>query len=406
MNDIEMKQDFPILAKEVYGKKLVYLDSAATTQKPKAVIDAMSYFLTNENANVHRAVHFLAESATNRYDMARMSVQRFVNAQYSEEIIFVNGTTDGINFIASTYAKNILKEGDEILVTIMEHHSNFLPWMHLAKTVGAKVKIIPIDSDGNLDIDYLSDNINDRTKILAITHASNVLGTINPIKDIIKIVRKYDICVVVDGAQAIAHIPVDVVDLDCDFYVFSSHKMYGPTGIGVVYGKKHLLIKMEPYRFGGGMVLSVGEQIIYNDIPYKFEAGTPNVLCAAGLIAAIEFLEKIGISELKTSEDKLYKYAIEEMSAIQNLHILAFPKENVPVISFVMEGYHPHDIGTILDRSGVAIRTGHHCAQPLMKALDVTSTARISIGCYNTEEDIDIFLDSMISITKVLRNER
>lgn len=405
MNDIEMKQCFPILAKEVYGKQLVYLDSAATTQKPQSVIDAMTHFLTNENANVHRGVHFLAECSTNQYDQARIAVQRFINAPNSDEIIFVNGTTDGINLIASTYAKTILNEGDEIIVTVMEHHSNLLPWMILAKNIGAKIRTIPIDNEGNLDIENLSNSMNDRTKILAITHASNVLGTINPIKDIIKIARKHNICVVVDGAQAVAHIPVDVVDIDCDFYVFSSHKMYGPTGIGVVYGKKHLLALMDPYRFGGGMVLSVGEQIIYNDVPHKFEAGTPNVMGAVGLMAAIKFIEDVGISELKKSEDLLYRYTIEGLSSIPQLRVLSFPKKQVPVISFVMEGYHPHDIGTILDRYGVAIRTGHHCAQPLMKALNVTSTARISIGCYNTKEDIDIFLSGMMNVTKVLRNE-
>ncbi|MGM7702666.1 cysteine desulfurase [Pseudalkalibacillus sp. Hm43] len=392
-NDI--RKQFPILDQEVNGKPLVYLDSAATSQKPKSVIETLDHYYKNDNSNVHRGVHTLGTRATDSYEGAREKVRRFINASSMEEIIFVRGTTTGLNTIAGSYGRANVGEGDEIVITPMEHHSNIIPWQQLAKQTGATLKYIPLQEDGTIDLNDVENTITEHTKIVSIMHVSNVLGTINPIKEITEIAHRKGAVMVVDGAQAAPHMPVDVRDFDCDFYVFSAHKMCGPTGIGALYGKKKLLEKMEPVEFGGEMIDFVGlYESTWKDLPWKFEGGTPIIAGAIGMGAAIDFLEQVGRSEIEKIEHELVTYAMDRMSSIEGLKIYG-PKNRAGLVTFNIDDVHPHDVATVLDAEGIAVRAGHHCAQPLMKWLDVTATARASFYLYNTKEDVDALIDGL-----------
>jgi cysteine desulfurase/selenocysteine lyase len=398
----EVRRDFPILHQQVHGHPLVYLDNAATSQKPRAVIDVISHYYESGNANIHRGVHFLSEHATEEHEAARRTVQRFLNATDKREIIFVRSATEGINLVAQTYGRKHVAAGDEVLISAMEHHSNIVPWQMLCEEKGAKLRVIPINDRGELQMDELPKLLTPRTKILAITHVSNALGTIVPLRKIIQIAHKHNVPVVVDGAQAVPHIKVDVQDLDADFYVFSGHKVYGPTGIGVLYGKFALLDAMPPYQGGGDMIRSVTfEKTLYNDLPYKFEAGTPNIGGAIGLGAAIDYVDRLGIDNIAAHEHDLLTYATESLLAIEGVHIIGTAAEKAAVISFIIDGIHPHDIGTILDREGIAVRTGHHCAQPVMQRFHIPATARASFALYNTREEIDALVKGIYKVKEV-----
>ena len=393
----KVKADFPILTETVNGQPLVYLDSSATSQKPQQVIDRMNQYYQHENANVHRGVHTLGTRATDGYEGAREAVRRFINAQYFEEVIFTRGTTTAINTVAHSYGDMAVEEGDEIVITQMEHHANLVPWQQLAKRRKAVLKYIPLQPDGTLDLKDVEATITDRTKIVSVAHVSNVLGTINDIKAIAKLAHDKGAIMVSDGAQAVPHMTVDVQDLDVDFYAFSGHKMVGPTGIGVLYGRKSLLNKMEPIEYGGDMIDFVGLQdSTWTELPTKFEAGTPLIAEAIGLHAAIDYLEAIGLDEVLTYEHELTAYAYEKMSEIEGLEIYGpDPDKRAGLITFNLAGVHPHDLATALDSDGIAIRAGHHCAQPLMKWLNQSSTARASFYIYNTKEEIDLLVDSL-----------
>jgi cysteine desulfurase/selenocysteine lyase len=398
----KIRRDFPILHQKVHGHPLVYLDNAATSQKPRAVIDAISRYYESGNANIHRGVHFLSEHATEEHEAARRTVQRFLNAADKREIIFVRSATEGINLVAQTYGRTHVKAGDEVLVSAMEHHSNIVPWQMLCEEKQAKLRVIPINDRGELQMDELPKLLTARTKILSITHVSNALGTINPLRKIVQIAHKNNVPVVVDGAQAAPHIRVDVQDLDADFYVFSGHKVYGPTGIGVLYGKLALLDAMPPYQGGGDMIRSVTfEKTLYNDLPYKFEAGTPNIGGAIGLGAAIDYINHLGIENIAAHEHDLLTYGTESLSAIPGVHIIGTAAEKAAVISFVIDGIHPHDIGTILDREGIAVRTGHHCAQPVMQRFKIPATARASFALYNTRGEVDALVEGIQKVKEV-----
>lgn len=393
----KVKADFPILTETVNGQPLVYLDSSATSQKPQQVIDRMNQYYQHENANVHRGVHTLGTRATDGYEGAREAVRRFINAQYFEEVIFTRGTTTAINTVAHSYGDMAVEEGDEIVITQMEHHANLVPWQQLAKRRKAVLKYIPLQPDGTLDLKDVEATITDRTKIVSVAHVSNVLGTINDIKAIAKLAHDKGAIMVSDGAQAVPHMTVDVQDLDVDFYAFSGHKMVGPTGIGVLYGRKSLLNKMEPIEYGGDMIDFVGLQdSTWTELPTKFEAGTPLIAEAIGLHAAIDYLEAIGLDEVLKYEHELTAYAYEKMSEIEGLEIYGpGPDKRAGLITFNLAGVHPHDLATALDSDGIAIRAGHHCAQPLMKWLNQSSTARASFYIYNTKEEIDLLVDSL-----------
>ncbi|MGA2690072.1 MAG: cysteine desulfurase [Candidatus Korobacteraceae bacterium] len=398
----EVRRDFPILHQQVYGHPLVYLDNAATSQKPRAVIDAISHYYERGNANIHRGVHFLSEHATEEHEAARRTVQAFLNAPDKREIIFVRSATEGINLVAQTYGRKHVGAGDEVLITAMEHHSNIVPWQMLCEEKDAKLRVVPINDRGELMMDELPKLLGPRTKLLAVTHVSNALGTINPLRKIIEIAHSHGVPVVVDGAQAVPHVKVDVQELDCDFYVFSGHKVYGPTGIGVLYGKRALLEAMPPYQGGGDMIRSVTfEKTLYNDVPYKFEAGTPNIAGAIGLGAAIEYVNHLGIDNIAAHEHDLLVYATEALSAIPDIRLIGTAAQKAAVISFVIEGIHPHDIGTILDRSGIAIRTGHHCAQPVMLRFRIPATARASFAMYNTRGEVDALVEGIQKVKEV-----
>jgi cysteine desulfurase / selenocysteine lyase len=394
----ELKKLFPILDQEINGNPLVYLDSAATSQKPIQVIEAVSNYYRQLNSNVHRGVHTLGTRATDAYEGAREKVRKFIHAKSIEEVIFTRGTTTALNVVASSYGKNNLHEGDEIVTTYMEHHSNIIPWQQVAKATGATLKYIPLQEDGSLSLEDVRATITTNTKIVAVTLVSNVLGVINPIKEIAKIAHENGAVMVVDGAQGAPHLAIDVQDLDCDFLGFSGHKMCGPTGIGVLYGKKHLLENMEPVEFGGEMIDFVGlYESTWKELPWKFEGGTPIIAGAIGLGAAIDFLQEIGLDKILEHEHKLAAYTIEKMSTIEGLTIYG-PKaaENrAGVVTFNLSDVHPHDVATVLDAEGIAVRAGHHCAQPLMKWLDVSATARASFYLYNTEEDIDKLVEGL-----------
>ena len=398
----EVRRDFPILHQQVYGHPLVYLDNAATSQKPRAVIDAISHYYERGNANIHRGVHFLSEHATEEHEAARRTVQAFLNAPDKREIIFVRSATEGINLVAQTYGRKHVGAGDEVLITAMEHHSNIVPWQMLCEEKDAKLRVVPINDRGELMMDELPKLLGPRTKLLAVTHVSNALGTINPLRKIIEIAHSHGVPVVVDGAQAVPHVKVDVQELDCDFYVFSGHKVYGPTGIGVLYGKRALLEAMPPYQGGGDMIRSVTfEKTLYNDVPYRFEAGTPNIAGAIGLGAAIEYVNHLGIDNIAAHEHDLLVYATEALSAIPDIRLIGTAAQKAAVISFVIEGIHPHDIGTILDRSGIAIRTGHHCAQPVMLRFRIPATARASFAMYNTRGEVDALVEGIQKVKEV-----
>jgi cysteine desulfurase / selenocysteine lyase len=388
-----IRQDFPILHQEVHGKPLVYLDNANTSQKPRLVLDALKKYYEFENANIHRATHVLSERATQAYEGARERVRKFVNARESAEIILTTGCTDGLNLVAQSYARPRLKPGDEILVSWMEHHSNIVPWQILCEQTGAVLKVVPITDSGELMLDEFDRLLGDRTKIVAIVHVSNALGTINPIETIIAKAHARGVPVLVDGAQAVPHLPVDVQALDCDFYAFSSHKMYGPTGSGALYGKRALLDAMPPYRGGGDMIASVTfEKTTYNTLPYKFEAGTPNIAGVVGFGAAVEYLGGFDMRAIAAHEHDLLEHATRGVSDIPGVTVVGTAPNKAGVLSFIMDDIHPHDIGTVLDRDGVAIRTGQHCAQPIMDRFGVPATARASFAIYNTHDEIDTFI--------------
>ena len=398
----KIRADFPVLNQMINGKPLVYLDNAATSQKPQSVIDTLVNYYSTENANVHRGVHTLSQRATDDYEAARDKVKRFINAEKDEEIIFVRGTTEAINLVSQTYGRSCMSEGDEIIISSMEHHSNIVPWQILCQEKGAILRVIPVNDLGELLLDEYERLFTDKTKLVSIVHQSNALGTINPAKEIVDIAHGHGVPVLLDGAQAIAHLEVDVRELGCDFYAFSGHKLYGPTGIGVLYGKESFLEKMPPYQAGGEMIKSVTfDETLYNVLPNKFEAGTPNIAGAIGLGAAIDYVGTLGIGQIAAYESELLQYGTGRLSSIEGLKIIGTADKKGSVISFVMEGVHPHDIGTILDAEGIAIRTGHHCAQPLMDRFGVPATARASFAFYNTKEEIDVLVKGIDRVIEV-----
>lgn len=389
----KIREDFPILARTVYGKPLVYLDNGATTQKPRCVVDAITDEYYSVNANVHRGVHFLSQKATELHEAARETVRRFINAESSNEIIFTRGTTESINLMAFSFGEAFLKEGDEVIVSTMEHHSNIVPWQMLGIRKGVKLRVIPINDAGELDMEEFGRMFNEKTKLVSVAHVSNVLGTINPVKEIIRIAHSHDVPVMIDGAQSIPHIPVDVRELDADFYVFSGHKIYGPTGIGVFYGKEKWLDRMPPYQGGGEMIQNVSfEKTTYNELPYKFEAGTPDYIGSNALAVALNYVSAIGMKEIEAYEHELTRYAMEKMQQIEGMRIFGTAHDKGSVISFLVGNIHHLDMGTLLDRLGIAVRTGHHCAEPLMHRFGIEGTVRASFGFYNTKEEIDILV--------------
>ena len=397
-----IRRDFPILRQRVHGKPLVYLDNAATTQKPQAVLDALVHYYVEDNSNVHRGVHSLSGRATDSYEAARETARRFLNAADPNEIVFVRGTTEAINLVAQTLGRTLVGAGDEIVISEMEHHSNIVPWQILVEQQGAKLRVIPVSDTGELLLDEFERLLNDRTKVVAIAHVSNVLGTINPVAQIVRLARARGITVVVDGAQAVAHMPVDVQALGCDFYAFSGHKIFGPTGVGVLYGRKSLLESMPVYQGGGGMIGRVTfERTTFADLPYKFEAGTPHIAGAIGLAAALDYLTAIGIERVAAYEDELLKYATRALTEVPGLRLTGTAPAKASVLSFVLGDVHPHDVGTILDREGVAVRAGHHCCQPLMARLGVPATARASLALYNTREDVDTLVAALRTVQEV-----
>jgi cysteine desulfurase/selenocysteine lyase len=397
-----LRADFPILRRQVHGKPLVYLDNAATAQKPQTVIDTLSRYYEQENANIHRGVHYLSERATEEYEAARKTIQHFLNAADASEIIFVRGATEGINLVAQTYGRANVGRGDEVLISAMEHHSNIVPWQILCEEKGAKLRVIPINDSGELIWEEFEKLLGSRTKMVAVTHVSNALGPINPVRRIVQQAHRANVPVLVDGAQSVPHLEVDVQALDCDFFVFSGHKLYGPTGIGILYGKSALLDAMPPYQGGGDMISSVTfEKTIYNKLPYKFEAGTPHIAGGIGLGCAIEYLNGVGIESVERHEHGLLEYATQAVTEIPGLRVVGTAAEKAGVLSFVMEGIHPHDIGTILDQQGIAIRTGHHCAQPVMQRFGIPATARASFALYNTREEVDALVSGLRKVREV-----
>lgn len=402
--DIEkIRADFPILDQSINGKKLVYFDNAATTQKPTAVIEAIAHYYNFDNANIHRGIHTLAERATRDFEASREAVREFLGASSTEEIIFTSGTTQGINLVASTFGRKFIKEGDEIIVSGMEHHSNIVPWQMLCEEKGAILKVIPVTDLGELDLDAYEKLLSEKVKLVTLNHVSNSLGTINPVKQIIAMAHEYGAKVLIDGAQATSHFKIDVQDLDADFYAFSAHKLYGPTGMGALYGKKDLLNAMPPYMGGGEMIKEVSfEKTTYNELPYKFEAGTPNIADVVALKSALAYSDSLGRENIAAHEDMLLAYATEKLSEIEGLRIIGQAEKKVSVISFVIDGIHHQDIGVLLDNQGIAIRTGHHCTQPLMKRFNLLGTSRASFAVYNTTEEIDRLVAGLHRVRKML----
>lgn len=385
-----LREDFPALRLTVHGKPLVYLDNAATTQKPQPVLDALARYYTTENSNVHRGVHHLSQVATQAYESGRTRIRQFLNARHDREIIFTRGATESINLVAQTYGRKQLRAGDEVVVSAMEHHSNIVPWQMICEEKGAALRVIPMTDAGELHLEALPALLTERTRLVAVVHVSNALGTVNPVREIIRLAHDRGIPVLLDGAQAVPHLPVDVQELDCDFLALSGHKVYGPTGIGILYGKAELLEAMPPYQGGGDMISAVSfEKTVYNSLPHKFEAGTPHIAGAIGLAAALDYVQRVGLPQIAAHEAALLAYATELLSAIPGLRIIGTAREKAGVLSFVVEGIHPHDLGTILDLEGVAIRAGHHCAMPVMKRFGLPATARASFACYNTTGEID-----------------
>ena len=399
-----IRNDFPILKEEVRGKRLVYLDSAGSAQKPKQVIDAVKHVYEAEYSNVHRGLHYMSEQTSARYEEARLKVARFINAEFEQEIIFTKGTTESINLVANSFGIKNLGPKDEIVLTWAEHHSNIIPWQLLRDQVGCKINIVPVDDDGAIRLEEFERLISKKTKIVAFCHVSNVLGTVLPVKEVTKIAHAHGAVVVIDGAQGVVHMPVDVQDLGVDFYAFGGHKVYGPSGIGVLYGKRDLLNAMPPYQGGGGMINTVSfDKTTWADIPDKFEAGTPPIAQAIGLGAAIDYMDNIGLSKIAEYEVDLLKYATQRLSGIEGLNFIGTAPGKVSVLSFTMECAHPHDIATIIDQNGVAVRAGHHCAQPLMERFDIPSATRASFGLYNTREDVDILASSLEKVKEIFK---
>jgi cysteine desulfurase/selenocysteine lyase len=391
-----IRKDFPGLAQKVHGKPLVYLDNAATTQKPSVVLDALDRFYRMDCSNVHRGVHALSERATAAYEGARMAVKRFINARSEREVIFVRGTTEAINLVANSYGRSLAKPGGEILISALEHHSNIVPWQLLSEETGARLVVAPIDDAGDLILEEFERRLGPATQLVAAAHVSNALGTVMPVREIIRMAHARDVPVLIDGAQAAAHLGVDVQELDCDFYAFSGHKVFGPTGIGVLYGREDLLADMPPYQSGGDMIRSVTfEKTTFNELPYRFEAGTPHVAGAIGLGAALEYLSGLGIGRVAAYEQELLAYGTALLQSIPGLRVIGTAREKTGVLSFVLEGIHPHDAGTVLDQLGIAVRTGHHCAQPVMARFDVPATTRASLAPYNTKSELDALADGI-----------
>jgi cysteine desulfurase / selenocysteine lyase len=401
--DVErVRADFPILQIEVEGKPLVYLDNAASSQMPQQVIDRLVRYQTTEHANIHRAVHTLSERATAAYEEARVKLQRFINAPDKREVIFTSGTTEAINLVMHGYGRKFIKAGNEIILTTLEHHSNIVPWQMLAEETGAKIRVLPINDAGELCLDEFEQLFNVRTKLVGVSHVSNALGSINPVKQMIALAHSHGVPVLVDGAQAAPHLPVDVQDLDCDFYAFSGHKLCGPTGIGVLYGKAALLEKMQPFKGGGDMILSVSfEKTVYNTIPHKFEAGTPPIAAAIGLGAAVDYLSTIGMNAIARHEHALLQYATSQLNALPGLRLIGTASNKAAVLSFTLDGIHPHDVGTLLNQDGIAVRTGHHCAQPVMTRFKVPATTRASFAFYNRVEEVDALVAGIRSVQKM-----
>ncbi len=401
---VAIRKQFPVLERKVKGKDLVYFDNAATAQKPKVVIDALVNYYQQYNANIHRGIHSLAEEATAAFEATRDTVKDFINAKYREEIIFTRGVTEGINLVAATYGRQNIKEGDEIIISGMEHHSNIVPWQMLCLEKKAKLKIIPVDDNGELIMSEFENLITPKTKLVSIVHASNSLGTINPVKEIIEIAHQHNIVVLVDGAQSSVHLAIDVQDMDCDFFVLSSHKIYGPTGVGVLYGKKELLEEMPPYMGGGEMIKEVTfDHTTYNELPYKFEAGTPNIADTVAFKAALDFVNEVGKDNIRKHEEALTKYAMEKLSQIDGVRLIGTANHKTSVVSFIVEGVHPQDMGILLDNYGIAVRTGHHCCQPLMNRFEIPGTVRASFGMYNTKEEVDELVKGVEKAIKMLK---
>jgi len=400
--DQTTREAFPVLNQRVHGKPLVYLDNAATTQKPQCVIDAMNQFYEVDNSNIHRGVHELSERSTRHYEEARAKAQRFIHAADWREIVFVRGATEGVNLVAYTYGRRHIHEGDEIVISAMEHHSNIVPWQILCEETDAVLRVAPINERGELLLDEFEKLLGPRTKLVSVVHVSNALGTVNPVAEITRIAHRHGVPVFIDGAQAVAHMKVDVQELDCDFYALSGHKMFGPTGIGVLYGKAALLNKMPPYQGGGDMIRSVSfAKTTYNDVPYKFEAGTPNIAGTIGLGAAIDYINEIGLDHIAAYEHDLLTYGTRQLENIPGLRLIGTAREKAAILSFVLDGVHPHDVGTILDREGVAVRTGHHCAQPVLEWFGVPATTRASLAFYNTRGDIDALVAGIGKVKEV-----
>ena len=403
MFDIQkIREDFPILSRMVYNKPLVYLDNAATTQKPLCVLDAMREEYLNVNANVHRGVHYLSQQATDLHEEARETVRGFINAPSTSEIIFTRGTTEGLNLVAASFTEEMMKEGDEVIVSVMEHHSNIVPWQLQAAKKGIAIRVIPMDETGKLDIEEYEKMFNEHTKLVSVAHVSNVLGTVNPVKQIVKIAHDHGVPAMIDGAQSTPHFRVDVQDIDCDFFVFSGHKMYGPTGIGVLYGKEQWLDKLPPYQGGGEMIESVSfEKTTFERLPFKFEAGTPDYVATYGLATAIKYIENIGIDNISRHEQELTEYCMKRLEAIDGMRLFGTVKGKDAVVSFLVGNIHHLDMGTLLDRLGIAVRTGHHCAQPLMDRLGIQGTVRASFALYNTKEEIDVLANGIERVAKM-----
>lgn len=403
MYDIyQIRKDFPILSREVYGKPLVYLDNSATTQKPRIVVDAIANEYYSENANVHRGVHFLSQQATELHESARAKIAKFLNASSPSEVVFTRGATEGLNLVASSFSEAFLKEGDEVIISAMEHHSNIVPWQLLEMRKGIKIKVIPITEDGELRVDEYEKLFDERTKLVSVTHVSNVLGTVNPVKELATIAHSHNVPILIDGAQSVPHIKVDVRDMDCDFYAFSGHKIYGPTGIGALYGKAEWLEKLPPYQGGGEMIKNVHfGHTEFEDAPLKFEAGTPDYVGSHSLATAIDYVESLGLDNIAAHEHELLEYATKRLESIPGMRIFGKAKNKSAVISFVVGNIHPLDLGTLLDRLGIAIRTGHHCAQPLVESLGVQSVARASFGLYNTLKEVDALFNGIERVMKM-----
>ena len=397
-----VREDFPILSREIYGRPLVYLDNGATTQKPRQVVEAMVDEYYNVNANVHRGVHFLSQQATDLHEASRETVRRFINARSTSEILFTRGTTESINLLAFSFGEAMVKEGDEVVVSAMEHHSNIVPWQMMCERKGAQLRVIPMTDEGELQLEALEGLLHERTRIVCCTQVSNVLGTVNPVKEVVRRAHERNIPVLIDGAQSVPHMKVDVQDLDCDFFAFSGHKVYGPTGVGVLYGKEEWLEKLPPYQGGGEMIKNVSfEKTTYNDLPYKFEAGTPDYVATHALATALDYVSGLGMENIEAHEQELTHYALERMQQIEGMHIFGGAKERDAVISFQVGDIHHLDMGTLLDRLGIAVRTGHHCAEPLMRRLGIEGTVRASFGLYNTKAEVDALVEGIERIRRM-----